>query len=103
MWLSAVMGNSRAPGSAAKTDTLSKPTCPEDGTDKRRLGLIEEAALDEACPLFRRDLNVSRRQQEHLVGHALHAPVEGVREPAREVDQTLRELLVSPLEIEDNR
>src|SRR5207244_1115276 len=49
------------------------------------------------------DLGVSRREQEHLVRDALHAPVERVREPAGEVDQPLRQLLVGALQIEDDR
>src|SRR5437588_966185 len=68
------------------------------------LRLVEEAAaLEQACPLLGGDLDVSRREQEDFVRDALHAPVQGVREPAREVDQPLRELLVGALEVEDNR
>src|SRR5437870_4911828 len=55
-----------------------------------RLSLVEEAAaVESACALLRGELDVARRQQEHLVGHALHAAVERVREAAREVDQPL--------------
>src|SRR6476619_4655465 len=68
------------------------------------LSLVEEAAaLKQARPLFGGDLDVARRQQEDLVGDALHAAVEGIREPAREVDQPLRQLLVGPLQVEDDR
>src|ERR687884_66898 len=68
------------------------------------LGLVEEAAaLEEPGALLRGDLDVPRRQQEDLVGYALHAAVERVREPAREVDQPLRELLVRALEVQDHR
>src|SRR5436305_8144578 len=67
------------------------------------LSLVEEAAaLEEACPLLGRDFYVSRREQEDLVGDALHAAVQGVREAAREVDQALRELLVGALQVEDD-
>src|SRR6187549_427032 len=58
------------------------------------LGRVEEAAaLEQACALFRRHFDVAWRQQEDLVGDALHAAVQGVREPAGEVDQALGELL----------
>src|SRR5919201_4347366 len=93
-------------------DAASKSTA-EPGTtpilnnsppSERFLGLVEEAAvLEQAGPLLGRDFDVPRRQQEDLVGDALHAAVERIREPAREVDQTLRELLVGALEVEDHR
>src|SRR5207244_10922451 len=68
------------------------------------LRLVEEAAaLEEAGALLGRDLDVSRREQEDLVRDALHAAVEGVGEPAREVDEPLRQLLVGALEVEDDR
>src|SRR3954452_17818697 len=67
------------------------------------LRLVEEAAaLEQARPLLGRDLDVPRRQQEDLVGDALHAAVERVREAAREVDQPLRQLLVGALEVQDH-
>ena len=60
---------------------------------RRFLRLVEEpAALEQPGPLLGGDLDVSRRQQEDLVGDALHAAVERVRQPAREVDQTLGQL-----------
>src|SRR3954449_13614220 len=43
-----------------------------------RLGLVEEALFDEPGALFSRDLDVARREQEHLVGYPLHAAVERV-------------------------
>ena len=46
--------------------------------------------------------DVSRRQEEYLVGNALHAAVERVRETAGEVDQALREILVGALQVEDD-
>src|SRR5437763_11744915 len=66
-------------------------------------GLIEEAALDQPLALFRGDLHVPRREEEHLVGNALHPAVEGVSEAAREVDQPLRQLVVDSLQVEDHR
>src|SRR5205823_15063764 len=74
------------------------------GRSPRFLRLVEEAAaLEQARPLLGRDLDVSRREQEHLVRDALHAPVQRVREPAGEVDQPLRQLLVGALQVEDDR
>src|SRR2546423_3464517 len=68
------------------------------------LSLVEEAAaLEEACALLGRHFDVSRRQQENLVGNALHAAVECVGEAAREVDQALGEILVGALQVEDDR
>src|SRR6266540_7508377 len=65
--------------------------------------LIEEAALFEKARAFLGgDLHVARRQQEHLVGDSLHASIEGVCQPAPEVDQPLRELLVGSLQVEDD-
>src|SRR3990172_9252018 len=67
------------------------------------LRLVEEAAsLEQLRPLLGGELDVRGRQQEDLVGHALHAAVQGVREAACEVDQPLRQLLVSALEVEDD-
>src|SRR3954471_11559237 len=67
------------------------------------LRLVEEAAaLEEARSLLGGDLDVARREEEDLVGNALHAAVEGVRQAAREVDQPLRELLVGALQVEDD-
>ena len=74
------------------------------GRRSERLGLIEEAAaFEHAGALFRGDLDVPRREQEDLVGDALHAAVEGVGQPAGEVDQALGELLVGRLQVEDHR
>ncbi len=50
-----------------------------------------------------RHLDVARREQEDLVGHPLHAAVEGVGEPAAEIDQALRELGVGALQVDDHR
>src|SRR5437870_13321273 len=68
------------------------------------LGLVEEAAaLEEPRALLGRHLDVSRREQKDLVGDALHAAVEGIREAAGEVDQALGEILVGALQVEDDR
>src|SRR5215212_10199313 len=68
------------------------------------LRLVEEAAaLQEAGALLGGDLDVPGREQEDLVRHPLHAAVEGVGEAAGEVDESLRELLVGALEVEDHR
>ena len=59
------------------------------------LSLVEEAAaLEQPGALLGGDLDVARGQQEDLVGDALHAAVQGVGQPAGEVDQALGELLV---------
>src|SRR5437762_13413524 len=74
------------------------------GTPSPWLGLVEEAAaLEHAGALLGGHFDVPRRQQEDLVGDALHAAVERVREAAAEVDQALRELLVGALKIQDHR
>src|SRR6266540_7056873 len=67
-------------------------------------GLVEEAAaLEEPRPLLGRDLDVSRREQEHLVGDALHPAVERIRQAAGEVDQALGQILVGALQIQNDR
>src|SRR3954447_451425 len=67
------------------------------------LCLVEEAPLEHPRPVFGGQLDVARSEQEDLVGDALHAAVERVREAAREVDQPLRQLAVRRLEVEDDR
>src|SRR4051812_39640131 len=68
------------------------------------LGLVEEAAaLEQPRALLGRDLDVARRQKKDLVGDTLHSAVECVGQAAREVDQSLREILVGTLEVEDHR
>src|SRR5690606_1981373 len=49
------------------------------------------------------DLGAGRGQQEHLVGDALHVPLEPVAEAAAEVDETPRQGAVDALEGEDHR
>src|SRR5919201_4480707 len=67
-------------------------------------GLVEEAAaLEQLRSLLGRHLDVSRRQQKHLVGDSLHPAVERVRKSAREVDQPLRQILIRALQVEDDR
>ena len=72
------------------------------GADKP-LRLVEEALLDQPRALLGRDLDVARREQEHLVGDPLHAAVERVGEARGEVDQALGEVGVRALEVEDDR
>src|SRR5205085_5825234 len=85
----------------------SAPMSPDSALGPEFLALLrlveEAAALEEARSLLGGDLDVARREEEDLVGDALHAAVEGIRQPTREVDQPLRELLVRALEVEDDR
>src|SRR3954451_1552565 len=67
------------------------------------LALVEEALLDQFGALLGRDLDVARREEEHLVGDPLHAAVERVGEAAGEVDQPLGEVGVRALEVQDHR
>src|SRR5207248_4861027 len=62
-----------------------------------------EPALLKAALLLGRDLDVGRREQEHLVGDPLHLPAEPVSEPAGEVDQAAGEVAVAALEVHDDR
>src|SRR4051794_40950088 len=85
----------------------SAPMSPDSAPQPEFLALLrlveEAAALEEARALLRRDLDVPRRQEEDLVGDALHAAVERVRQSARKIDQPFRELLVGALQVEDDR
>src|SRR5512133_875305 len=65
--------------------------------------LVEEALFDELRAFLRRDLDVARREHEDLVGDPLHAAVEGVGEPAGEVDEALGEVGLDALEVQDDR
>src|SRR5436190_3024858 len=92
--------------SASKVTVAVPPMGPpfDAGPGTPGLRLVEEAAaLEHAGPFLGRDLDVSRGEQEDLVRDSLHAAVERVREPAGEIDQPLRQLLVAALEIEDDR
>src|SRR5689334_9951498 len=81
-----------------------RPICiaPKDTCGPSGLRLVEEALLDQARALLRGHLDVARREEENLVGDALHAAVERVREAGREVDQALREIGVRALQVEDH-
>src|SRR5438132_7399969 len=80
------------------------PMAPISASNALFLRLVEEsAALEHPRPLLGGHLDVPRREQEDLVGDALHAAVQRVGEAAREVDQPLRELGVGALEVEDDR
>src|SRR6266567_6176587 len=83
--------------------TVSRTTGPPSARGRVFLRLVEEPApLEKLSALFGAHLHVSRGEQEHLVGDALHAAVQRVGEAAREVDQPLRELCVGALQIEDH-
>src|SRR4051794_9750699 len=56
-----------------------------------RSGLVEEARVEVARLILGGQLDVLGREQEDLVGDALHAALERVREAGGEVDQALRE------------
>ena len=57
----------------------------------------------EPSALLGRDLDVARREQEHLVGDPLHPAVHRVGEAGGEVDQALGEVGVGALEVQDHR
>ena len=63
------------------------PACMHAG--QTRLALVEKPLLNQAGPLFGRDLDVVRGEEEDLVRDPLHPSVERVGEPAGEVDQAL--------------
>src|SRR6185503_10878915 len=64
--------------------------------------VVAAAALHGAGLFLGGKLDVARREQEDPVRDALHAPVERVGETAREVDESLRELRVRALEVDDH-
>src|SRR3954468_13991769 len=66
-------------------------------------GLVEEALFDQPGALLRGDLDVARREHEHLVGDPLHATVERVGQPAGEIDQALGEVGLGALQVQDDR
>ena len=73
----------------------SRDIVPHRGSSSR---LVEEPALvQHARPFLGRDLDVARGEQEDLVGDALHAPVQRIRETACEIDQPLLESSLSAL------
>src|SRR6059036_2376818 len=67
------------------------------------LALVEEALFDQPGALLRGDLDVARREHEHLVGDPLHAAVERVGQPAGEIDQALGQIGLDPLQVQDDR
>src|SRR5690242_1034302 len=81
-----------------------RPICiaAKDTSGPGGLRLVEEALLDQARPLLRGYLHVAGREEEHLVGDALHAAVERVGEAGREVDQPLGKVGVRALQVEDH-
>src|SRR5581483_1656989 len=88
---------------SATSPTASSTMAPRSRPSPVLLRLVEEAAaLEQLSPLLGGDLHISRREEEYLVGDALHAAVQGVGEPAREVDQPLRQLGVGALQVEDH-
>src|SRR5438552_17984154 len=88
----------------ARGQWLSRPSKARSPCLGLFLRLVEEsAALEHARAFLGGDFDVARRQKEDLVGDALHATVERVRQAAREIDEPLRQLLVGALEVEDDR
>src|SRR4249919_956439 len=67
------------------------------------LGLVEEAALEQAGLLLGGDLDVLGGEQEDSLRDALHPAAEGVGHARGEVDQPLGELAVGRLEVDDHR
>src|SRR5437868_14943794 len=92
--------------SASRTRlAATAPMTPDSASPQEFLGLrlvVEAAAFEQPRAFLRGDLHVARREQEDLVGDPLHAAVERVRQAAGEVDQPLRELLIRPLQVEDD-
>src|ERR1700710_2085209 len=68
-----------------------------------RSGLVEEARVEVARLVLGGQLDVLGREQEDLVGDALHAALERVGEPGGEVDQPLGEARLDGLQIDDDR
>src|SRR5260221_4321223 len=81
--------------------TVSRTTRPRSARGRGFLRLVEEAApLEQLSALLGAHLPVSRSEQEHLVGNALHASVERVGQATCEVDQPFRELPVGALQVQ---
>src|SRR5690349_4785540 len=72
-------------------------------TRSKPLGLVEEAALEDAGLLLGRHLDVLGREQEDALRDPLHATAERVGHARGEVDQPLGELAVRRLEVDDHR
>src|ERR1041384_698297 len=65
--------------------------------------LVEEPALCDTGLVLRRDIDVSRRQQEHLLCHSLDAPVKTEHKTGGKVDKSLRIGVVHLRQIHDHR
>ena len=78
-----------------------KPTCMAAGRESQ--DWLKKPFSISARALLRGDLDVARREQEHLVGDPLHAAVERVGEAGGEVDQALGEVGVGALQVDDHR
>src|ERR1700727_91734 len=63
--------------------------CPGRRPAGRWSALVEEAPLRDPGLVLGRNLNIGRRQQEHLVGHPLDAPAQSEDQSGREIDQPL--------------
>ena len=72
-------------------------------TRQNRLGLVEEAFVEQPRLLLGGHLDVARRQQEDLLGDPLHAAVQRVGQAGAEVDHPLGELVIGRLQVEDDR
>src|SRR5579863_1400078 len=69
----------------------------------RPSALVEEAPLRDAGLVLGCHLDISRGQQEHLVGHSFNAPAKPEDQSRREVDQTLCVTIDHLGEIHDHR
>ena len=63
----------------------------------------DEAVVGQALALLVGDLDVRRGEEEHLVGHPLHAAGEGVRGTGAEVDHAALQVAVGGLHVDDHR
>src|SRR6478735_10745345 len=81
----------------------TRPDAP--GREPGRSALVEETAVGDrgGLSLVGGDLDVSRRQEEHLGGDALDRAVEPEDQTGREVDETLGVGVVNVTEVNDDR
>src|SRR5229473_3281862 len=93
-------GNHDSTALAARTTMNTVRTAQRRNTASS--GPVEASGLETLLLLFR-DLDVARREQEHLVVDALHVAVHRVRQTTREVDEPTLEVAAEPLEVEDHR
>src|SRR6266404_1143170 len=83
--------------------TVSRTTRPRSARGDGFLRLVEEPApLEQLSALLGAHFHVSRGKEKDLVGDTLHAAVQRIGETAREVDQSLGELPVGALQVEDH-